>query len=182
MEREASPETQSRAAAPAASAGAQAKGNGTIARAALLAAVDRVFGALAPMLAKLLADPAISAESAMHIVVMDPAADPRSVPFEDAILAERSFGDPARWEADYAWYARAKTRLAFREQTTLRTLFAAHPERLRADDIRVEGAVCDYPWVVGASGAQAWYDHAVATIAIALFQAAVEHARQESGA
>lgn len=140
-------------------------------------AVMRGFDALAPLLEGLLADPAISGEHAMHLVVMDPDAAPRTT-FGDAILAERSFGDPARWQADYAWYARAKTRLAWREQTSLRTLFAEHPERLRADDIRVEGAVKQGPWVVGASGAQAWYDHAIATIAIALFEAAVEHARQ----
>jgi hypothetical protein len=143
-------------------------------------AVVHGFDALAPLLERLLADPAISGEHAMHVVVMDPDADPRTA-FDDAILAERSFGDPARWEADYAWYARAKTRLAWREQTSLRTLFAEHPERLRTDDIRVEGAVKQGPWVVGASGAQAWYDHAIATIAIALFDAAVEQARPGGG-
>jgi hypothetical protein len=144
-------------------------------------AVVRGLDALAPLLDRLLADPAISGEHAMHLVVMDPDADPQT-PFDRAILAERSFGDPERWEADYAWYAQAKTKLAWREQTSLRTLFAEHPERLRADDIRVEGAVKQGPWVVGASGAQAYYDHAIATIAIALFAAAVEHARQGSGA
>ena len=142
-------------------------------------AVQRSFDALAPMLDKLLADPAISGEHAMHLVVMDPAADPRT-PFDEAILAERSFGDAGRWKADYAGYARAKTRLAWREQMSLRTLFARHPERLRDGDIRVEGAVKSRDWVVGASGAQAWYDHAVATIAIALFDAAIEHAQKST--
>lgn len=139
-------------------------------------AVRRGLDALAPLLDKLLADSAVSAEHAMHVVVMNPAADPRT-PFDDAILVERSFGEPARWEADYAGYARAKTRLAWREQTSLRTLFAEHPERLREGDIRVEGAVRQGHWIVGASGAQPWYDHAIATIAIALFEAAIEHAR-----
>lgn len=55
----------------------------------------------------------------MHVVVMNPAADPRT-PFNDAALAERSFGEPARWEVDYAGYARAKAQLAWREQTSLR--------------------------------------------------------------
>jgi hypothetical protein len=142
-------------------------------------AVLTSFDALAPLLEKLLADPAISGEHAMHLVAMNPAADPRT-PFDEAILAERSFGDAARWEADYAWYARAKARLAWREQMSLRTLFAEHPERLRGDDIRVEGAVKSGRWLVGASGAQPWYDHAIATIAIALFEAAMEHARKDS--
>lgn len=131
------------------------------------------------MLLHLLADRSISGESAMHLVVMDPAADPRTTPFEDAILVERSFGHVANWQADYAWYARAKTRLAWREQMTLRTLYAQHPDRLRPDDIRVEGAVRAGRWIVGASGAQAWYDHAIATIAIALLDAAIEQAREQ---
>ena len=145
-----------------------------------MAAVARGFDALAPLLGPLLADPSISGECAMHLVVMDPAADPHAASFEDAILAERSFGDVAHWEADYAWYARAKARLAWREQTSLRTLFAQHRERLREDDIQVEGAVKCGHWIVGASGAQAWYDHAIATIAIALFDAAAEHARRNA--
>jgi hypothetical protein len=148
----------------------------TIARAngssALAAMVERSLDALAPLVARLVADPAISAEAAMHVVVMNPRADPRTDPFETAILVERSFGDPARWNADYAWYARAKAQVSYREQASLRTLLRDHPERLRDDDIRVEGAVCDAGWTVAASGAQAWYDHAIATTEIALLGAA----------
>jgi hypothetical protein len=144
------------------------------------AVVERALDALAPMLALLLADHEVSGESAMHVVVIDPTANPRSTSFEDAILCERSYGTPARWQADYAWYARAKTRLAWREQMTLRTLFAEHAERLRADDIRVEGAVRDGRWIVGASGAQAWYDHAIATCAIALIEAGFVQARNDA--
>ena len=136
----------------------------------------RALDALAPMLEALLAEASISGEHAMHVVVMDPAADAKATPFDDAILVERSFGDAANWQADYRRYAREKTRLAWREQMSLRTLFARHPARLRDGDIRVEGAVRSGRWLVGASGAQPWYDHAIATIAIALLEAAVEHA------
>ena len=139
---------------------------------ALAAMVERSLDALAPLVAHLVADPAISAEAAMHVVVMDPRADPRTDSFETAILVERSFGDPTRWNADYGWYARAKAQVGYREQASLRTLLHDHPERLRDDDIRVEGAVCDGGWTVAASGAQAWYDHAIATAAIALLGAA----------
>ena len=109
----------------------------------------------------------------MHVVVMKPGVDPTTRAFDDAVLIERSYGDPSVWQADYAWYAREKTRLAWREQTTLRTLFTEHPERLRDGDIRVEGAVRQDRWIVGASGAQAWYDHAVATMVIALTEASI---------
>ena len=113
----------------------------------------------------------------MHVVVMDPAADPRIAAFDDAILVERSFGDPGQWQADYAAYARAKTRVSWRERLSLRTLLARCPGRLQPDDIRVEGAVREGRWIIGASGAQPWYDHAIASIAVRLFEAALEHAR-----
>jgi hypothetical protein len=137
-------------------------------------AVDRSLDALAPFLARLLADRSVSGESAMYIVVMDPDAAQGSA-FEDAILRERGFGDVATWQADYASYARAKARVSWREATSLRTLLREHPQRLRRDDIRIEGAVHAGRWTVGASGAQPHYDHAVASIAAALFDAAIEH-------
>lgn len=143
--------------------------------------VERSLDALAPLVAHLVSDPSISAEAAMHVVVMDPSADPRADAFENAILVERSFGDPLRWNADYGWYARAKARVSFREQASLRTLLSEHPERLREDDIRVEGAVCDGGWTVAASGAQAWYDHAIATAAVALCDAAATQADAAAG-
>lgn len=107
---------------------------------------------------------------------MNPGADPRT-PFDAGIFSERSSGEPAPWDADYAGYSRAKTRLAWREQTSLRTLFAEHPDRLHDGDIRVEGAVRHGHWIVGASRAQRCDDHAIAKIAVALFEAEIDHAR-----
>ena len=141
------------------------------------AAVERSLDALAPLLAQLVADRCVSGESAMHIVVMDPAATANSTRFEDAILRERSFGDVASWQADYRWYAREKARVAWRERASLRDLIETRAERLRPGDIRVEGGVCAGDWVVAASGAQAWYDHAIATATIALVDAALRQAR-----
>lgn len=69
----------------------------------LLDAVIHALDALSPALASLLADPAISAEAAMHVVVMKPGVDPTSRAFDDAVLIERSYGDPSAWQADYAW-------------------------------------------------------------------------------
>lgn len=149
-------------------------------RATVLRVVESSLDALAPTVARLTADAAISAEHALHVVVMDPACDART-PFDDAILAERSFGDVERWDADYRDYARAKTRVSWRERRSLRTLLAKCPERLRDADIRVEGAVRNGGWIVGASGAQPWYDHAIATMAIELFEAALAQACSGQG-
>jgi hypothetical protein len=156
-------------------------------RATIVRAVEQSLDAIEPMIARLIDDPSVSAEHARHIVVMDPTADPATAGFDEAILVQRSFGDPAHWQADYAWYARAKTRVCWRERLTLRTLLVQCPDRLHPDDIRVEGAVRDGRWIVGASGAHPWYDHAVASTAICLFHAAIEHtcrvaASEDSGA
>jgi len=138
----------------------------------LVRIVEQTLDAMEPMVVRILRDEAVSAEHALHIVVMDPTCD-RQVAFEDAILLERSFGDPAQWKADYAWYAREKTRVSWRERRSLRTLLSQCPDRLNAGDIRVEGAVRNGVWIIGASGAQPWYDHAIASAAVHLLEAAL---------
>jgi hypothetical protein len=141
-------------------------------RSLLLRIVEQTLDAMEPMVIRIVNDEAVSAEHAMHVVVMDPACD-RHVAFDDAILHERSFGDPAQWKADYAWYAREKTRVSWRERRSLRTLLSQCPDRLNAGDIRVEGAVRGGAWIIGASGAQPWYDHAFASVAVHLLEAAL---------
>src|SRR5213080_3305119 len=126
----------------------------------LAARVARALDALTGCFETTLRDASVSAEHALHIVVMDPSAPRERVAFEAGILAERSVGDPARWQADYAHYARAKARLAWREGLDGRALVEDAPARLRRGDLLVEGAVCRHGWIVAASGAQPWYDAA----------------------
>ena len=150
-------------------------------RALLVRLVERTLDAMEPMVMQIIGDEAVSAEHAMHVVVMDPTCGP-DARFDDAILLERSVGDRAQWKADYAWYAREKTRVSWRERRSLRTLLTRCPDRLRDGDIRVEGAVRDGAWIVGASGAQPWYDHAIASIAVHLFNAALAQRAIAAGA
>jgi len=151
----------------------------------LAARVARALDALTTCFATVLRDDAVSAEHALHIVVMDPASARERVPFEGAILVERSIGDPARWQADYAHYARAKARLAWREGVDGSALVEHAPARLRPGDLLVEGAVCRHGWIVAASGAQPWYDAAFAAMTIELVHAhmrqAVADARARGG-
>lgn len=141
-------------------------------RALVVRIVEQTLDVMAPMIERIIGDSAVSAEHAMHVLVMDPTADAR-VPFEDAILMERSYGEPSTWKADYAWYAREKTRVSWRERRSLRTLLTRCPDRLHEGDIRVEGAVRAGSWIIGASGAQPWYDHAIASCTARLLEAAL---------
>jgi hypothetical protein len=50
---------------------------------------------------------------------------------------------------------------------------------MNGDRATVLRVVRNAGWIVGASGAQRWYDHAIATMAIELFEAA--HAQARSG-
>lgn len=152
---------------------------------ALARRVARALDALEPAFLRIVAEEPASFEHALHVVVMDPAATPARAAFEEAILVERSFGDPARWQADYAHYARAKARLAWREGSTTSMLVEQAPARLQPGDFVVPGAVCRHGLVVGASGAQPWYDEACAAMVIELVNAhlrdAVNAARGKDG-
>jgi hypothetical protein len=97
-------------------------------RARIAQIVERALSAMEPMVERIVDDASLSAEHALHVVVMDPTRDART-PFDASILVERSYGDPSAWKADYA------------------------------------------------SGAQPCYDHAVAAVAIQLFEAGLAHER-----
>ena len=149
----------------------------------LIERVGRALEAWAACVHMLLRDDAVSAEHALHVVVMNPSVQRDRVAFESAILAERSVGEPQRWEADYAFYARAKARLAWREGATTHEIVDEMPACLRRGDLLVEGAVCRHGWIVAASGAQPWYDAAFAAMLIELCHAdlrqSVAQARQQ---
>src|SRR5438046_1880880 len=104
----------------------------------LAARVMRALDALHGCYQAVLRDERVSAEHALHVVVMNPASGRADVPFESAVLVERSVGEPARWQADYAQYARAKARLAWREGSSTRELVDEMPARLRRGDLLVE--------------------------------------------
>lgn len=137
----------------------------------LVTRVAKVLDALTGCIETMLADARVSAEHALHIVVMHPALERRCTAFDSAILAERSIGEPARWQADYAYYARAKARLAWREGLSTGAIVEDAPARLCAGDLLVDGAVARHGWIVAASGAQPWYDAAFAAMTIELLHA-----------
>jgi len=99
---------------------------------------------------------------AAHVVVMRPGSLPAQMRFEQAILYEESYGDVARWDADYAAYARAKARLAWTAQRDSQQVRDAAPHLLVAGDTLLGGGVHIDGMTVAVSGMHAWFDEALA--------------------
>jgi len=123
-----------------------------------------------PTLKALLAAPGVSGERVLHIVVLDPAL-PHGARAEGAVLHEHSIGDPQRWGADYAGYARAKAALAWRLQRDSQQVQDDSPHLLVRGDTLLGGGIARKGLVIGVSGAHPWYDAACAGIVAELILA-----------
>lgn len=130
----------------------------------------RAIALAEPTLKALLAAPGVSGERVLHIVVIDPSSIPGTAA-EPRVLHERSLGDPATWGADYAGFAQAKARLAWRLQRDSQHVQDELPHLLAAGDTLLGGAIVRKGLVVGASGAHPWYDAACAAIVAELILA-----------
>lgn len=105
----------------------------------------------------------------LYIVVMDPLRTPANASFEEAILYEHAVGDREKWDADYAGFARAKARIAWRTGLDGHAVQELKPHLLTERDTVLWGSVALEGIVVGVSGANAWYDEAFAgTVAMCL--------------
>jgi hypothetical protein len=116
----------------------------------------------------------VSGGGFLHIVVLDPGARPGRAAFEQAILLEHSIGERARWDADYAGFARAKARLSWEHQLDSHRLQTTHAHLLRHGDSLLWGGVCIDGLVVACSGAHPWYDEAFATAVAGAMRALVK--------
>lgn len=129
-----------------------------------------------PMLSASLEDRGVGESACMHIVVMDPGRPYGSCPFADAILYEHSLPSRERWDADYAYYARGKARLAWRTGIDTSHVIAQAPHLLRHGDLALGGGVAEQGMVVAVSGANPWFDDAFAR-SVACLLRAVAHER-----
>jgi len=120
----------------------------------------------------------------LYIVIMDPAKTPANSAFEQAVLYEYAVGDRSKWDADYAGFALAKARIAWRTGMDSHAVQALRPYLLEAGDTVLWGSVAVDGIVVGVSGANPWYDEAFAgTVAMclrALAKADIESARDKA--
>lgn len=98
----------------------------------------------------------------LYIVVMDPLRRPENSSFEEAILYEHSVGDREKWDADYAGFARAKARVAWRTGLDSHLVQELRPHLLAAGDTVLWGSAVVDGIVVGVSGANPWFDEVFA--------------------
>ncbi len=129
--------------------------------------VERAMQLAQPAIEAAIAMPEVSGLGVMHVLMIDPAIAPLSVPLESAILFERSIGDRARWDVDYREYALQKAGLAWRLQCDSALAITRRPHRLVVGDSILGGAVCVDGLVAAASGAHPWFDEACARTLVA---------------
>lgn len=135
----------------------------------------------APLLEHAAADASVGQSGVLYVVVMDPSRPGGSCEFEQAILAEQGYGKArADWDADYAGYARAKARLAWRTGRDSHAVRALSPHLLRRDDTPLWGSVAIDGIVVGLSGAEPEFDEALAgAVALCLRAVVKKRAREQ---
>jgi hypothetical protein len=122
------------------------------------ALAERAVAMALPLIESAMRDPGFGDSGFLHVVIMDPDANGEETPFEQAILHEHSVGDRAKWDADYAAFARGKARESWTR---------------RADNPK--GAVCVDGIVVGASGAFEPFDQAYAGAVAMCLRALARH-------
>jgi hypothetical protein len=136
-----------------------------------------------PTIIESMKDNKVGESGFLYIVVMDPGRPPQLAGFEEAILYEHAVGDRERWDADYAAFARAKAKVAWKTGMNSHTVQALYPHLLGGGDTLLWGSVALDGIVVGVSGAHPWFDEAIAgTIAMwmrALAKANANAARRD---
>ena len=118
-----------------------------------------------------MASPEVSGLGVLHLVVLDPSVPCGDGASEPRVLLEHSIGDRARWDVDYADYARRKALLSWRHRMDSRRLQLLEPHRLSTDDAVLWGGVWLDGLVVAASGAFPIWDEAFSFCVAGLWRA-----------
>jgi hypothetical protein len=132
-------------------------------------AAEKAITLAMPMIAAAMQLKEVGESGFLYIVIMDPLLTPERAAFEEAILHEHAVGDREKWDADYAAFARAKARVAWRTGMDGHLVQELRPHMLTARDTVLWGSVAVDGIVVSVSGANPWYDEAFAgTVAMCL--------------
>jgi hypothetical protein len=132
-------------------------------------AAEKAIGMTMPLIEEAMKLKEVGESGFLYIVVMDPLRTPADSSFEEAILYEHAVGDRAKWDADYAGFARAKALVAWRNGMDGHMVQELRPHLLCERDTVLWGSVVVDGITVAVSGANAWYDEAFAgTVAMFL--------------
>ncbi|HET9652192.1 MAG TPA: hypothetical protein VFP36_08375 [Usitatibacter sp.] len=134
-----------------------------------------------PLIESAMRDKRFGDSGFLHVVVMNPGLGPADCRFEDAILYEQSYGDRARWDADYQAFARAKAQVAWRHQRDSHAVQSLQPWRLATGETTLWGSVCVDGIVVGASGAFAPFDEAYSGVVAMCLRALAKQKAEGNG-
>lgn len=142
------------------------------------ARVRAALAAVTPAIAAQLALPEVSGRGVLCVVVLDPAHPCRAHDDEPRLLCEHAIGDRARWDVDYADYARRKAELSWRHAMDSRRLQLLSPHRLRVGEPVLWGGVWLDGLVVAASGAFPIWDECFSLMVAAQLRASAWEAAQ----
>jgi hypothetical protein len=146
-------------------------------------AAEKAVGLALPMIHEAMKLKEVGESGFLYIVVMDPLRAPSNSTFEEAILYEHAVGDRSKWDADYAGFARAKARVAWRTGMDSHLVQELRPYLLEAGDTVLWGSAIVDGITVAVSGANPWYDEAFAgTVAMclrAVAKAGIVHERSK---
>ena len=132
-------------------------------------AAEKAVGLSLPLIQEAMKRKEVGESGFLYIVVMDPLLGSHTSSFEEAILYEYAVGDRTKWDADYAAFAKAKARVAWRTGLDGHMVQELRPHMLTARDTVLWGSVVVDGIVVAVSGANPWYDEAFAgTVAMCL--------------
>jgi hypothetical protein len=132
-------------------------------------AAEKAVSMALPLITEAMKRREVGESGFLYLVVMDPVLTPANSSFEEAILYEYSVGDRQKWDADYAGFARAKAKVAWKTGMDSHLVQELRPQLLSDGDTVLWGSVVLDGIVVSASGAHPWYDEAFAgTVAACL--------------
>ena len=98
----------------------------------------------------------------LHIVVLNPLVQPWNGTFEEAILFEKSLGNPYSWEHPYDKIARSKAEISWHTSLPSQMVQLRMPQHLVAGNTVYWGSAVLDGIIVAASGVQPWFDQMIA--------------------
>jgi hypothetical protein len=93
----------------------------------------------------------------LHVIVMDPRAKCGEIPFEEAILFERSI-NPDKWDVDLKTLARKKAKVSWEHGMDSQAVQQFRPYLYEKGDNKYAGAVVHHGLVVSVAAIQWYFD------------------------